>query len=204
MARPLREFSASPESTEDQARDNWLTRTTARAFAAAVSSLLIATLVVNRSNEALATDGTAAGSSLSTGTISLLDDDSGRALFDFSDMAPGRPIIRCLEVIYDGTITPVDLSLTTESNGELANFLDVSIESGQGGGFESCEGFVSDGSPLISGTLGQLTDQGRLDLGRLVNSGERHSYRIIVDIQNVQDALGKAASADFIWEVTPS
>lgn len=203
MTRPLDEFSASAGSAEEQARENWLTRTTARAFAAAVSSLLIATLVVNRSNEALATDGTAAGSSLSSGTISLLDDDSGRALFDFSDMAPGRPIIRCLEVVYDGTITPVDLSLTAESTGALTDFLDVSIESGQGGGFESCEGFAPNGDVVV-GTLRQLTDQGRIDLGQVVNSGERRTYRIIVDIQDVQDALGKAASADFIWEVTPS
>ncbi|MDW3179670.1 MAG: hypothetical protein R8J94_19925 [Acidimicrobiia bacterium] len=203
MARPLHEFTVTPASDEEQASENWLTRTTARAFAAAISALLIATLVVNRSNEALATDGTAAGSSLSTGTISLLDDDSGRALFDFSDMAPGRPIIRCLEVIYDGTITPVDLTLTTESNGELAEFLDVKIEAGEGAGFESCDGFVPDGQ-LISGTLQKLSDDGRLDLGRLVNSGERHSYRITVDIRDVQDALGKSASADFIWEVSPS
>lgn len=203
MARPLHEFSVTPESNEEQASENWLTRTTARAFAAAVSALLIATLVVNRSNEALATDGTAAGSSLSTGTISLLDDDSGRALFDFSDMAPGRPIVRCLEVVYDGTITPVDLSLTTESTGELASFLNVTIESGEGAGFESCDGFVPDG-PLITATLRRLADGGRIELGRLVNTGESHSYRITVDIQDVQDALGKAASADFIWEVTPS
>lgn len=203
MTRPLRELTITPDSEDEQARENWLTRTTARAFAAAISSLLIATLVVNRSNEALATDGTAAGSSLSTGTISLLDDDSGRALFDFSDMAPGRPIVRCLEVIYDGTITPVDLSLATESVGDLAPYLDVTIESGDGAGFESCEGFNPDGQD-VSATLRQLADGGRIELGRLVNSGERHSYRITVDIHDVQDALGKAASADFIWEVTPS
>lgn len=203
MTRPLAELTITPETTEEQATENWLTRTTARAFAAAISSLLIATLVVNRSNEALATDGTAAGSSLSTGTISLLDDDSGRALFDFRDMAPGRPIVRCLEVVYDGTITPVDLSLVTESTGDLASFLDVTIEPGEGAGFESCEGFVPDGRK-ISSTLSDLNDDGRIELGRLVNSGERHSYRITVDIQDVQAALGKAASADFIWEVTPS
>lgn len=203
MARPLRQFHEAPESNDEEARDNWLTRTTARAFAAAVSSLLIATLVVNRSNEALATDGTAAGSSISTGTISLSDDDSGRALFDFSNMAPGSPIVRCLEVVYDGTITPVDLRLLPETTGDLATYLDVTIEPGEGAGFESCEGFVPDG-PRIASTLQQLADDGWIELGRLVNTGERHSYRITVDIQDVQDALGKAASADFIWEVTPS
>jgi len=203
MTRPLRELTITPESHEEQAREDWLTRTTARAFAAAISSLLIATLVVNRSNEALATDGSAAGSALSAGAISLLDDDPGRALFDFDDMAPGRPIVRCLEVVYDGSITPVGLTLATEGTGPVAAFLDVTIEPGEGAGFESCEGFVPDGR-AISATLSELSDGGRVDLGRLVNTGERHSYRITVDIQDVQDGLGKAASADFIWEVTPS
>lgn len=203
MTRPLRDFRDKPDHTEQAQRDNWLTRATARAFAAAVSSLLIATLVVNRSNEALATDGTAAGSIVSSGTISLDDDDAGRALFDFSDMAPGRPIVRCIEIEYSGTITPVDLSLVAESTGELSRYLDLTLESGTGAGFESCDGF----EPRIDvyqGTLGALAEGGRIDLGGFVNSGQRRTYRITVSIQDVQEALGKSATADFIWEVTPS
>lgn len=203
MTRPLDQFDSSNDIRDEAARENWLTRATARAFAAAISSLLIATLVVNRSNEALATDGTAAGSSLSTGTISLVDDDDGRALFDFSDMAPGKPIIRCIEVVYDGTITPVDLSLTAESIGDLAPFLDVTIDAGEGADFGSCDGFEMV-TPSFDGTLRELADGEPVQLGALVNTGEQKSYRITVDIQNVQDALGKTATADFIWEVTPS
>ena len=203
MARPLWELSTTPDTALERAQENWLTRTTARAFAAAISSLLIATLVVNRSNEALTTDGTVAGTSISSGTISLVDDDAGRALFDFSDMAPGRPTIRCIEIIYDGSITPVDLSLSTESLGDLATFLDVTVESGRGAGFESCEGFRADDS-LYGGTLQQFSDGDPIFLGRLVNTGDRRSFRITVAIQDVQDALGRTATADFIWEVTPS
>lgn len=203
MSRSLDELNSRPDNSLERAQENWLTRTTARAFAAAISALLIATLVVNRSNEALTTDGTVAGSSLSSGTISLLDDDAGRALFDFSDMAPGRPTVRCIEVIYDGSITPVDLELSAESVGELAAFLDVTVESGQGAGFESCEGFEP-GAGLFGGTLSEFSANDAIFLGRLVNSGERRSFRITVNIQDKQEALGKAATADFIWEVTPS
>jgi hypothetical protein len=203
MSRSLDELNTRPDNSLEQAQEGWLTRTTARAFAAAISALLIATLVVNRSNEALTTDGTVAGSSLSSGTISLLDDDAGRALFDFSDMAPGRPTVRCIEVIYDGSITPVDLQLTAESIGDLAAFLDVKVESGQGAGFESCEGFEP-GDALYGGTLSEFSASDAIFLGRLVNSGERRSFRITVNIQDKQEALGKAATADFIWEVTPS
>lgn len=203
MARPLRDWTISPDTDLQRSQENWLTRTTARAFAAAISSLLIATLVVNRSSEALTTDGTVAGSTLSSGSISLLDDDAGRALFDFSDMAPGRPTVRCIEVVYDGTITPVDLSLEAESLGELASFLDVIVEGGRGAGFASCEGFITE-RVHYAGTLRDFAASDAIPLGQLVNTGDRRSFRITVDIEDVQEALGKSATADFIWEVTPS
>ncbi len=203
MARPLDELTLVVEDTDDDVQESWLTRTTARAFAAAVSALLIATLVINRSNDALTTDGTVAGSALTSGTISLVDDDSGRALFDFSDMAPGRPLERCLEIVYEGSITPVDLSLVAESIGDLSGFLDLSIDEGTGAGFESCDGFIATGS-LFRGTLAEFSDGRRLELGRLLNSGASRTYRIVFELQDTQDALGLAATADFIWEVTPS
>jgi hypothetical protein len=202
MARPLIELSRPIDDVDEEAQ-NWLTRTTARAFAAAVSALLIATLVVNRSNAALVTDGTVAGSALASGTISLVDDDAGAALFDFSDMAPGRPIVRCIEVIYEGSILPVDMILATESIGDLGAYLDLSIEEGIGGGFDSCEGFVAT-TPLFTGTLTQFAEGDSLELGRILNSGDSRSYRIIFDLQDEQAALGRTATAEFIWEVTPS
>ena len=203
MARPLHELRPEIQELDEVAEENWLTRTTARAFAAALSALLIGTLVVTRSSEALTTDGTVAGSALTSGTIALVDDDSGQALFDLSDMAPGRPLERCIEVVYEGSITPVDLSLTAESIGPLARFMNLSVEEGSGAGFDSCDGFRAT-STLYVGTLADLAADQRLELGRLLNSGDSRSYRIVFDLQDVQEALGLAATADFIWEVTPS
>ncbi|MGI9607703.1 MAG: hypothetical protein ACR2P0_16360 [Acidimicrobiales bacterium] len=203
MVRPLIEFTPETRAEDVEVQENWLTRTTARAFAAAVSALLIATLVVNRSNEALVTDGTVAGSVLTSGTISLVDDDAGRALFDFSDLAPGRPIVSCLEVVYEGTILPVDMSLRSETFGDLGEFLDLSIVEGTGAGFESCDGFTPT-TTLYSGTLATFAEQGPLDLGRVLNQGGSRSYRFTFDLQDEQEALGRSATADFVWEVTPS
>lgn len=203
MARTLNDYRPETEEVDETVEENWLTRTTARAFAAAMSALLIATLVVTRSNEALTTDGTVAGSSLSSGTIALVDDDSGQALFDFSDLAPGRPLERCIEVVYEGSITPVDLTLTAESIGDLARYMNLSVEEGSGAGFETCDGFVAD-STLYSGTLAEFSEGPGLELGRLLNSGASRSYRIVFDLQDEQEALGLSATADFIWEVAPS
>lgn len=203
MARPLIELDRSTNNRTDTEGEGWLTRSTARAFAAAISSLLIATLVVSHSTEALTAEGTVAGSAITSGTISLVDDDSGRSLFDLSDMAPGRPVERCIEVVYEGTIVPVDLSLKAETTGSLATFLNVSIEEGSGGSFDTCEGFAVSES-VYEGTLADLAATDWLTLGRIVNTDTRRSYRITFGLQDQQAALGQAASADFIWEVTPA
>ena len=118
-------------------------------------------------------------------------------------MVPGRPVVRCIEVVYEGTIVPVDLALRAEAQGELTRFLDVSVEEGTGGGFETCDGFSAIRQTFV-GTLQELTDAEWLELGRIVNTGDRRSFRIRFDLQDVNAALGKSASADFLWEVTPS
>ncbi len=220
MPRPLSSIETTDAAPSVGRDDSGLTRSTARAFAAAVSALLIATLVVSRSSDALTTEGTITGSAISSGTVSLLDDDRGRSLFDLSDVAPGRPAIRCLEIAYDGTILPVDLAVRAEADGTLAPYLDVLIEQGDGGGFESCEGFVArpvtwqleagsgaggfDSGVVYDGTLAELADAGWRPLGSMVNQGERRSYRITFRLQDRQEALGRSTNADFTWEVTPS
>ena len=203
MPRPLVELqdTGAPEPAKQQ--ENSLARNAARAFAAALSVLLIATLVINRSSDALTAEGASAPSAVSSGTISLNDDDTGRALFDLSDMAPGRPVSRCIEVIYDGTILPVDLAMTAETTGALGSFLDMVVEEGTGGGFNSCRGFTA-GSRLYRGTLTDFTGSGWLDLGRIVNTGTARTFRITVELADEQDALGLTATADFLWEATPS
>lgn len=203
MARRLDLTELDPRTSEEPKEQARLTRTTARAFAAAVAALLIATLVVSRSDGALTAEGTTAASALSSGTISLADDDEGRSLFDLGAMAPGRPVTRCLEVVYDGTILPVELAMRSESAGTLTSFLDVSVEEGTGGTFEDCTGFRAT-KPVFAGTLDDLTDAGWLPLGRMVNTGDSRTYRVRIELQDTADALGQSARAEFVWEATPA
>ena len=159
MSRPI-----SLETKAETGEERRTGRSTARAFAAAISALLMSTLVVNRSSEALTTDGTVTGNQITSGVIALSDDDQGRSLFDLSDMAPGQTEVHCLEVSYDGTITPVDLTMITNAEGPLAAYLDVVIEAGTGGNFEDCEGFEKT-SDVFDGTLDELA-RGRESCGR--------------------------------------
>lgn len=203
MARALVELHDAADTAAVETRETRVGQLAAGALAVALAALVIGSLVVTFSQRALEPSGTVAGASLGSGTISLTDDDRGRSLFDLSDMAPGRPVVHCIEVTYDGTIVPVDLAMRSEAAGDLAAYLDVVVEGGQGGGFGDCRGFTS-GGQVFAGTLGDLAASGWLDLGRVVNAGDRVSYRISFEVQDREEALGRTASASFVWEVTPT
>ena len=76
------------------------------------------------------------------------------------------------------------------------------IERGRSGGFGDCTNFVSSG-PVFDGTLDQLA-RNRLELERFFNQGDSRTYRVRFALQDRQEALGRAASVGFIWEVKPA
>jgi hypothetical protein len=202
MARPLVEVRETTPIEIVERRDNQITRLAAGSLAAAVSVLAIAALVVGRSGD-LDPAGTLVGGGIEAGTVSLVDDDQGRLLFDLVDMGPGRPVSYCLEVTYDGSIAPVDLAMRAEGTGGLVPYLDVVVEQGSGGRFGQCDTFVAE-DEIFRGRFPDLIAESWLPLDQLFNSGESRSYRVVFEMQNEQDALGQSATPSFVWEVTPS
>lgn len=202
MARPLLAGLAGTEGP-DKGGASWISQGTARAFAAAISALLIATFVVNRSQQALTVEGTATASEISAGTIKLSDDDNGQSLFDLADMVPGRSSQECISIVYEGTISPVALGLKADATGDLPPFLDVTIESGRNGGFRSCSGFTAE-RVVYEGTLAELAERELVPLSELHNTGDSKAYRVTFAIQDTAEALGRVASVGFVWEVKPS
>ncbi len=203
MAREIRLDDVGGDTPR---HDRRLARSTARAFAAAISALLVTTLVIDRSASAIATAGTEAASSFTSGTITLTDDDAGRSLFQLDDMAPGRPTERCITVTYEGSILPVDILLSARARGPLADHLELEVDEGVGGGFDSCEGFAARRA-LVDGTLDELSAQTGHDpllVGRILNRDEARTFRFRFDLADTSAALGLTASADFVWEVRPS
>lgn len=180
-----------------------LDRAAARAFAAAISSLIIATLVVSQSADALDPEGTVAGNSFEAGTIALTDDDQGRSLLSLTDMAPDRPTERCINVVYEGTILPADISLAATTTGVLADFLAVDIEAGSGGGFETCDGFAP-GETIYEGTVGDLAAAEPMLVAIARNVGDEISFRFRFVLLDDARAVGQSASLDFVWEAVPS
>lgn len=203
MPRSLDELQASTSGVDELSRDLGVTRRTSRSFAAAVAVLMLATIVVDRSSNALNSESASASSAINSGTIELTDDDGGRSLFVLEDLTPARPAVRCIEITYSGTILPVLLNLRAEAQGELANYLDVTITEGAGGNYGSCVGFVGT-RDVYTGVLAELIETNWIPVGNLVNTGEVRSFRIELQLQDRQDALGQSTSLEFAWEVVPS
>lgn len=203
MARPLDAASLDTESNGDSvAASSRIDRAAARAFASAISALIISTLVVSQSTAAIDPDGTVAGNAVAAGTVELSDDDQGRSLVDLDAMAPNRPVEECITVSYAGTILPVELTLDTQTVGDLGPFLDVEIEQGEGGGFDDCDGFEPT-ELVFDGTLGELADVGALPLGSFYNTGDAATFRFRFELADEAAAAGRSSSIDFVWEAAP-
>ncbi len=203
MARPLTIDDFEFDGGQNDSERRWVTLATARAFAAAMSVLAIATFVVNRSATALTVDGAVNAAEVASGTIELSDDDNGESLFDLADMVPGRSSSECITIDYDGSIVPVDLALQAKVEGDLGPYLDLFLEQGSTGGFADCDRFRPD-SVVYDGTLAELAARDRLDLERILNQGESRVYRFRFTLQDTNEALGRKSTVGFIWEVRPS
>jgi hypothetical protein len=177
-------------------------RATGRALAAAISSLAVATIVVSQSSEGLQIEGTVAANDFESGTIALVDDDSGRSLVHLEEMAPGRPVEQCIAVSYAGSVLPVDLSLGAETSGDIARFVEVRVERGVGGGFGDCEAFRPD-QELFIGDLASLEDRS-VELGQFHNQDETATFRFRFDLLDDADAAGRGGSVDFVWQAVPA
>lgn len=203
MPLPLDQITTPTSDAADARRDLGLTRRTSRSFACAVAVLLLATLVSSRSGATLRGEPSQANSVVNAGSIKISDDDRGRSLFELDDLAPARPTERCIEIVYSGTILPVSLEMEATAQGALGEFLDVRIDHGTGGSYESCDDFVAD-ELLFFGTINELADSGMLSAGTFLNTGEARAFRVVIEMQDRSEALGQSTSLEFAWEVTPT
>jgi len=201
MPRLLGELK-TPQDDSDARRDLAITHRTTRSFGAAVAVLLLATLVASRSDQAFTKTPANASAAVAAGTIELGDDDDGRSLFDLQALTPTRAVERCLEVNYTGTILPVQLRMRAEADGVLSDYLDIEVQSGSGGNYDSCAEFIAE-DDVFEGTLADFALTDWNEVGIFLNSGERQTFRIEIQLQDRLEALGETTSLGFAWEATP-
>jgi predicted ribosomally synthesized peptide with SipW-like signal peptide len=159
------------------------------------------------------TDNTA--NSFTAGTVAVGDDDSGSAMLALSNAKPGDSDAACIVVNYTGSL-PASVKLYGSTGGTgLAQYLDLTVTRGtKSSGFDSCGDFNPDGTDYIgagagviySGTLqgypggyGGGIDDAPGAVGTWT-TGESHSYKFVVTVQNDGAAQGLTASQVFTWE----
>lgn len=111
------------------------TTSAAAVLAAAVTSVAAATAAVATTAPALSTDATG-------------------PLFSAGLLAPGNPLERCLLVSWSGAAGAV-LGISADVEGSLAQYLDVTVQTGTGGGYAGCGEFTAAGAGW-QGTLAEL------------------------------------------------
>lgn len=124
-------------------------------FAIVAGVILSGFLVMSGSRAAFSDTTDNTGNSFTAGTVTLTDDDSATVLFNVSNMSPGDSVQDCIRVTYSGSITdPAAVKVYSAGftdSSDLANWLNVTIEEGNGGVFGDCTGWVIEGAAIESG-----------------------------------------------------
>jgi predicted ribosomally synthesized peptide with SipW-like signal peptide len=97
------------------------------------------------------------GNIITTGTVTIEDNDAGAALYSLTAAKPGESKSSCIKVTYKGSL-PATVKLFTESTiGALGPYVNLKVEAGTQTTttFPSCEGFTaySTGGTVYEGTL---------------------------------------------------
>jgi hypothetical protein len=177
LPRPGRLRPGHSSRPSRRARRLWLA-------ASGGAALLLATGLVWHTAYATFTVSTAPfGSTWSTGTVAISDDDAGVALFSASGLKPGAAATRCLAVTGTGSVPAlVKLYGTGRSTTKgLAGYLNLSIQAGTGGGSGAgCADFDPSGA-VYTGTLAAFPTTygaGVLPWTTTGTAGEARTYQI--------------------------
>jgi hypothetical protein len=201
MTRPLHEFESKMTPESGSSTLSATLEQSGRAFAAALSALMVAALVVGRTEAALRPADASSEASITAGVVSISDDDRGSALFDLENLTPSEEASRCVTVLYDGTALPAELTFTADASGELASFIDVVVTSGTAGGFDDCSTFVPT-RVVYNGALNSLAGSDPVAVAEFFNTGEQVTFRIQLTLADEAAAMGRSTSVTFAWEAT--
>ncbi len=174
--------------------------------------MLVGLLTLSGSRAAFSDTTGNAGNSIATGTVTLVDDDTGLAMFSVTDMAPTETAVECIEVEYIGSLTSLsDVRLYAGANGGgdtgLGTYLDLTIEVGTLATFGNCGSFAADSTIVSGGTVADFVT-GNTDYLNAVatgwtpaGAGETRAFRVTVTLQDDNAAQGLVGQPSFVWEI---
>jgi Camelysin metallo-endopeptidase len=153
-----------------------------------------------------------AGNSFNTGTVSIVDNASGTAMFTVTNMRPGTPVSRCIKVTYTGSLSSAVKMYGSNNAGGLEPYLSLNVTRGTSTGtYGDCTGFTADStnfSGLGSGVLysGAMTSfpstlgTAVADPNSTWTQNEAHWYKFTVDVADDNNAENKNTTATFVWD----
>ena len=140
----------------------------AAAAATPVAVLVAAGIVWQSSYAAFSGQTRNSGNDWATGTVNITDDDAGSARFQVANMAPGDTDTKCIKVTAnastDGLVKGYVVNPVKSSTG-LEDHVVITMKSGTGGSFASCNGFVEESTVIPGATLTQLAAYNSWDSG---------------------------------------
>ena len=91
------------------------------------------------------------GNEISSGTVTLGDNDAGSSLFNVTGAKPSDSWTRCIKVTYNGSIPALVHLYMQNTTGPLANYVNLTITQGTDAGatFPNCTGFTPDATGVI-------------------------------------------------------
>ncbi|MCP3422241.1 hypothetical protein [Nocardioides pinisoli] len=123
------------------------------AIATPVALVATGALIYTSSYAAFTGQTRNSGNQWSTGSVNLTDDDNGTARFQVKDMLPGATDAKCIKVTANATVPSTVKGYAVNpvaSPQKLEDRIKVTIESGAGGSFANCDGFVAAGPAHVT------------------------------------------------------
>lgn len=141
----------------------------------------------------------------STARPGLTSDATG-PLFTAGLLAPGVPLERCVRLTWSdapGTTLGVSAAVT----GDLAPFLDVTVQAGRGGGYGGCDDFVGT-APAWSGDLASLTGghdvpERQVPLLPVPAADGTATVRLTMTVRSDDRAQARRAGGDLVFALVP-
>jgi hypothetical protein len=132
---------------------------------------------------------------------SLTTDANGSPLVVAAQLSPGHVLERCIVVTTPTAFASADLGMYVTADGDLANHLNVTVETGNGGGFADCTGFS--GRLTYVGTLAALASgfspTAPQRVGHYSATVSSVTLRLRFSVQDDNAAQGLTTTAAFWW-----
>lgn len=185
----------------------------ARIVAVVGTFALMSALVISTSQATFSDPTDSSTNAFTAGTIDLIDDDSGSALFNVANMEPGQTEVDCIRVTYQGNIPdPSRVSVYSggyTDSGDFATYLNLTIEEGTNGTYGDCTGFTSVNTIESGGTLAAF-DSAHTNYANGAGVWDPSStpasmtYRITVELDGTAPNAEQGESVSdlvFTWEI---